>query len=436
MYHHGWLQIVDVNGEWHELFNHARTSDYLSNSPEPGCARVSNVLLDGGCKAYRYTPELDPLSEECEWYEWDEWSQPEGAPGLPPAPWYNPRYPESAKALGFWVEEWTGLDSGHIQRGMTSVGGKRGGGQLGRVTSNHREMAFEIFLFGTSERALDYLFRWLDATLSSVCATCATNTIMLRRFCPDLDEPTEHPSDGVVEMRGVGLMQGLEWAEEPIERMGCFMRRATFTLAAEDPCMYSFATGVPVDASADLYACLSEALISPSRNPCRPTCSELDATCRTWYTFDVDSVSASSPRVTLVNDGPGPTIPTRLRIYSDPAGVGVAAGPCGLPLVAELYVRPLPESSELIWDGPGSQVLFRDASTGGPIGGFQFIDTNQVGVPRFAGLGCDTYHVVMEPALFCLTDLGGGAFSDGFNSFFPPRFPGITVDLQERMGCA
>ena len=64
----------------------------------------------------------------------DEWvAQIYDTPAIDSAPWYNAAYPESADALGFYVEEWTGLDDRHVVRPSSNWGGAGGGEALGAL---------------------------------------------------------------------------------------------------------------------------------------------------------------------------------------------------------------------------------------------------------------------------------------------------------------
>ncbi|WP_373071416.1 hypothetical protein [Gemmatimonas sp.] len=387
-----------------------------------------DVLTDGGCAAYPWVPPTmdgaPPLyADEAPngWYK-QEYSTPE----LDDAPWYSPSYPESAQALGFWVTEWTGLDSGHIKREVTQVGAYRGGGQFGATNSAAREMGLEVILLGESEAALDYLFRWLDATISSVCATCATDSILLRRICPDVDpDALDTVANGVVEMREVGMVTGLVWGGAPVERAGCFIRRVNFTMAAMDPCMYTPCTDVDVSQAMTWATCFAGTNVQLGRTNCRPVCSEMPAACRLTYEFTIDSPGASAPRIHITAPLTASSIPMRIRTYANPNSL-TPAQICGAPLLAELHLVTLEPFTEILYDMAGRQVQVRNAATGSFVNGFAFVAPNTVGVPRFAGLGCGEYMVVIEPDDFCFASPPSGL----------RQFSLVEVSTQERQGCA
>jgi len=406
----------EENGNYAELFNHARTAAYLQGSTALGCGTVYGVLDDGGCSAYPWMP-TDDDSDYVEFFFTD--------PVSDDAPWYNSNYPESGEGLGFWITEWTGLDSGHIRRGLSPVGAYRGGGQLGASYSGAREMGFEVILLGESEAALDYLFRWLDATIASVCVTCATDSILIRRICPTGTIDEDNADDGVVELREVGLLQGLSWGAPPVEQAGCFIRRANFTLAAQDPCMYTACTDISIDQSATWATCFAGDNVNTDRVNCRPSCSEMPGECRTTFDFTIDTVGASAPRILVAASDTSTSVRYRIRVYSN----DLALPPediCGAPLLCELYVAPLPAYTELLYDVPGRQVLIRTAATGVFVSGYAYVEANDIGIPRFAGLGCGDFTVVVEPADFCFDSPPGAA--EGYGD--------ISGSVQERMGCA
>jgi hypothetical protein len=297
-------------------------------------------------------------------------------------------------------------------------------------------MALEVILLGTSEKSLEYLFRWLEATLSSVCATCETNTVLLRRYCPD-DLSEAKVSDGVVEMREVGLTSGLTWGGPISNHEECYLRRVSFTLAAGDPCMYSAETQEIADSTMTVATCISDAGLSMSRTrtSCRPGCAELPTACRTTFDFIVDTVGAAAPHVVLENTSSTQyTLPVRIKGMGNPLGL---SDPCGLPLLGEMHVAALPPNSKFVWDVAGRDVLYWDATTGGYVSGYPYVETNNVGVPRFFGMGCGRMKVTVEINEFCLGPSDGVYLdANGFSYGATPIAPTATLYVQERLGCA
>lgn len=356
-------------------------------------------------------------------------------PATDPAPWYNSNYPESADALGFYVEEWTGLGSDHVRGALTATGRPGGGGRVGVLGSQGRVMKLNLFAVANSEAGMQYLMDWLSSQLIGMCGGCGDDTMLFRRFCGSESDLW----NGVGEMRRVRVIEGVSWEAEPVEIATCFLRRMSFTIAAGDPCVYFHATDVPADPAdftADLSTCLADGFVDEDRHPCRPSCSELTEDCRAAFTFEVNPLGAMAPVVQMYNDSAEPTLPMRVLLYADPLDVGVDPNPCGLPLMAEIYIRSMPAYASFIWDIAGRTTYFRDVTTGEFVEGGPYIDANDPPVPRYSSLPCGKAWLVFEPGTFCLT--GSGPWTDPVSGleFTTPTFPTTTVRMQERVGCA
>lgn len=155
-------------------------------------------------------------------------------------PWYDAAYPESEEFYGFWVME-ASLNS-TVAREASARGIARGGSNLSRPQRKHREMAFEIAFVGESEAALRYGYDWLASRFDPV-DPCDLATALVRLSCPE-----DSYLDGLWELREVGIIDPLKWADTPLRRAGCVIRRASFTLAAGDPWRYSTTEDTEVDA--------------------------------------------------------------------------------------------------------------------------------------------------------------------------------------------
>jgi hypothetical protein len=346
-------------------------------------------------------------------------------PLLDEAPWYDAARPESARAFGFFVEEWTGLDSGHVTRPVSASGPYRS--TLGRISAGERVMKLNILMIGADEQAVEYLFRWLESVLVNVCATCETSSVYFRRFCPTGSDKGE----GVGELREAGLSESLTWESDPISASGgaCRIRRASFTLTAADPCIYVNGTTAAVQTTtADMANCVTGMAISTSRDPCRPSCQELPATCRSIYTWTVNPLGTAAPIVKFVNDNDVYSSPLRAIAYFNPNLVATTGNnTCGLPRLGEIYVAPLPPWSELVWDVAARDVLYYDHTTGGYVSGWAFVDANDPPLQRFFAVPCGQGLVVLEPASACLTFSGGRYSYAGIDLGISPEYPTTTV---------
>lgn len=234
-YHQQALYVSDPWGNPTEVINGYRTMQTLDDIGSCGANQFANVLGDAGnaalafgpCGAYGHETTAD------ETYTWQAL-----ALGATNAPWYD-NSSDSINAFGILVTEWTGLDSEHTQRAVSPLGGTPGGARFGPSRSKHRVMKLNVLLFGANERALNFLFYWLEDQLRSCCA-CAEPTMWTRLYEPTLSTvPTAADLErGWVQMRDVVLIEGMTWESQPTPSSGQVMRQASFTIAAGDPCLY------------------------------------------------------------------------------------------------------------------------------------------------------------------------------------------------------
>src|SRR5690606_5606622 len=103
--------------------------------------------------------------------------------------------------------------------------------------SRHREMKLNVLLVGLNEPALMHGFRWLESFLVGCSESCGEWAFWIRDFCPP--DPELDPEEGVYRLDEVALIEGPTWESPVTPRSGCVIRRASFTIAAGDPCMYS-----------------------------------------------------------------------------------------------------------------------------------------------------------------------------------------------------
>jgi len=477
MYHQGQLWFVDSTGTPYEIFNHARTAAYMANAEDAGCGRFRDILPFGGCQAYQWELASGSLvlQENYDLLEFENNDYVVAEDSLPvlswylanyqtpknEAPWYSATFPESEEALGFWIEEWTGLDSSHVRRAAQQLGRRPGGAALGLLSSTERVMRFNVLLVGTSEIGLSYLFRWLDAALMSVCEPCKLNTALLRRYCPDLEKmaiasetpeglttedddplanqgaipivPIEALEASLARLKRVALVEGLTWEEPPVERAGCWLRRVSFTLAAGDPCMYSEDFVIAENLSIDLLACTSAAggTFNAAATPCRPACEQLPSDCRIVYPYTPVAVGTTAPRITIRNDSSTGTVPPlAIKAYR---GHPVGGSVCGLDLLGEMRLYPIPPDSEIVFDAAQRFITFQDATLADPVPGWAFVEANDPGVTRFFNFACGESTLVIEVDDRCY-NVSGSIWTDGLSSFIAIN-PSIDFVVVERMGC-
>lgn len=438
---HQWLYLH--NGDYlQEVVNGARTATYLQNIGIDGIS-ICSVLDMAGCPAYAYIPceEDSSGSPLPTLYDCDASVEIEfDTPATDPAPWYDANYAPSADALGFYIEEWTGLDSGHISR-PTSPSGRQGGGvSFGAAGSPGRVQKINILLLARTEEAMMYLFDWLDATLIGACSGCATDSLLYRRICfPTVPYPAQYQKIG--EQRRVVLTEGLKWEANIEGRGDCQIRRASFTITAGDPCVYG--TGNTVSGTtydANLPYCIDNTVWDPGRSACRPSCSEVDVQCLQVRTVEPGNYQGGwmwAPVIRLDNDFDTHSLPARLIIREWMDGAHPQTDRCGLPLLAEIYIQPLPPWSRLTWDVIGRRVLYRDVSTGVDVESFAFIEANDPPIQRWFVSNCySPLLITIEPADFCMEeDSGDLIWERGGLTFTDPHYPEIDVHVNQRYHC-
>lgn len=229
-YHQGFLYFSNAYGNAVEVINEARTAALLKNARDTGVtSRFGDVLVRSGCDALNYNPCT--MAADGTVTSWQVLASPNN---IANAPWYRFTSGASQEALGFYIEEWTGLDGAHHGREVTAFGAARGGGMPGKQVSGPRVMALNVILVGLSERGLNFLFRWLESTLLSCCDPNDSTRMWIREYCtgsPDL-------TDGLAYADDIALVSGPTWGSPPVEDGGCFIRRVSFTLTAGSPSFF------------------------------------------------------------------------------------------------------------------------------------------------------------------------------------------------------
>jgi len=329
-----------------------------------------------------------------------------------PAPWWDGvNGSPSSRGYGFWIEEWTGLDSAHVTRAVSQRAGRLGGANFGPLTSGSRVWKMNVILVGADGGALEAMFRWLETTLFDCCNACGGEEMLIRTSCP----PQSEPAVDVYRARGAALIEGLTWEEPPIERLGCLMRRVSFTIGVADPCLYACAESCVNQQPFDFLApCVPIHLWIG----CNVTCAEMEPY-RICCPIDAASQGLTSPVVTLENEGTLPTSAVRIYGMTDPLNIG--CDPCSLVVQQNIVTHPIPPGSALRIDSSQRKVLFRSPDTGQEwVDGTAFLNPEPGFAPSFLSLaGGLPGWVAVEPVSFC------GSLDDLL----------ISVDIVSRVGC-
>lgn len=397
MSHHvGYLYWDDGNSVL-EVINHARTIEHLRNSSS-GCARTS--IVGSECAVLYKNP--------CDYNQTVTFTSPT-TPGNP-APWWDGvAGSPSSKALGIWIREWTGLDGTHMSRGQEAAHPR--GAVFGPLGQSHRVWRMEVDLFGEDGPALEALFRWLEEMLIGCCSP--GKTAWIRTTCPDgyADQDI-----GLAHVVDVQLLEGLEWEDPPIESLGCFMRRAGFTLGVADPCLYT----PPVNtfnesalASVDLCTLGLGAMFA-----CDDQCNHF-ATWRKTSAVPARQIGVTAPVVVLRNTST--TLwspPMRVAGFLDPYADGLNT--CTQNQTGEVRVAGIPPQSQLMIDCARRRVLWREVGFVRPWEpGYAYLDQSLDRIPDYPSIGCVAGNIIVEPL--------------ALTSSVPSLQ--VTVDLVGRYGC-
>lgn len=386
------LYVSNALGTPSEVINGARTARRMvSIAGLP----FSNPIPNGGCDILTLEPCTTTVTGGGTTLTRTSWAAVDFAASG--APWYNSAVPASGEALGFFIEEWSGLDGAHHARAMQPVGALRGGAVPGVLGHKHRVMKLNVLLHGTTERSLNYLFRWLEQVLMDCCNNDGYRQVWVRESCPILSAPTE----GLRMLNEMVLVEGPTWETQPTDSSGCYVRRASFTIAAGDPCMYSPDTDVTSGTATLSGATLSLSTTASTHGTFYGTNRQLIARLPAPQVGRMGPVvTISSPLEMHEPSGYRATIPDlRITGYMDPANVGfnqsnnhrvgelIVAGRAASGLVIEVNI-------------PARSIRYRD-----PYADNQWYDGTRflapvasTGVPRWWSVGnCTPSLVIVEP---------------------------------------
>ncbi len=412
---HSWSQFlyfIDEEEEMCEFLNGERLLAHLRNV-SPGCGTFN--VTDEICQWSDSTRPLmlNPCSSP-QWEPWGTFTTPSASSASEvPAPWWDgvPNSP-SSRALGIWVEEWTGMDGAHHKRNTGNRSGRRGGGSFGAVFSGFRTWKLNVVLVGQDEPSLEDLFRWMESTLLDYCDPCGGADAFVRTACP----PEDDPGFGLWRYRGIALLEGPTWEDDPVPDLACVLRRASFTLGVSDPCMYGCPTTcIEEDSFPFVGSCV------PWRFwvGCDLSCEDL-APYRLCCPVTGVSRGIVAPIVTIHNSGAEDSIPTRIYGMADPLNLG--CDPCLLDVCQDIRVRSLPAGSTLLVDAAQRRILYKDVSTNQTwVDGTPFIDLDPGRAPNYLALTCFNGWVAIEPTAFCPGEVDDLVFS---------------VQTQQVTGCA
>lgn len=136
--------------------------------------------------------------------------------------------------MGFWVEDWQGLEA-EFERTANQRGWGYGGSNFTPIRPKHLTMTFTVLLAASTERGLQYGFRWLSTQLYGL-DSCDHADLVVFDHCP----PTVGDQSDWLWwfIRDAGVLSMPQWADIVIDEKNCVLRRVTFVLGARDPHKY------------------------------------------------------------------------------------------------------------------------------------------------------------------------------------------------------
>lgn len=387
-----------------ELIDPNRTSQYVMNAQDPAyCVGGTNVMA----------PDPFVLSDfrvncGCDALQWEAYQDPEvvelptptpiapyTTPAADGAPWYSALSPESAYFYGFMLEKVEELSSAPARRKITERATSFGGGVLGAIRKRARVIKYTVLMFGNSECALNYGFRWLTDTLVYSCDDCELCDAEVRTCCPSFANPAMPTYDewdlGRWQFKDVGVVEAPVYEEHPIPSAACNVRRISFTIASESPYGYKCPT-----------ICLPPTEFIVAAEPCEPQtwlCEEPAAVCCRATVADsigddgliIEIVARevlSNIHITVTPDPFGYVCDAETR----PAG-WVQPDPC-----VELLIPALPEGVTFTYD-TSDQTIFVVAPGGVIYDGTPFLDPSTP--PIFPTLRCGSYCICISSDRTC-----------------------------------
>jgi len=438
-YHHGWVYWVNALGDATEFVNHARTAAYLTTLD---CfSGVSDVLDYGGCQAYAFAPCIEDATTLAV-TTWQPYGFTVPSDESEPAPWWDGvPFSASSEAIGMIIEEMTGLDGAQHSRGISPVGGRRGGSRFGPLGNTHRTIKMNMLIMGTTERSLEYLFRWIEDQLMSCCGpTCTDMSMWIRTFCTDID----NIEDGVYRLYDVALLEGPSWEAPPVEsRDGSWMRRISFSVGTGDPCMYSpnsvVSTGtldisniIATNANFMPFPVLHSKPIS-----CIAPCDSFTGLERLLVGINTAVVGQTAPVVRIRTSAAGGCPELRIVGLEDVHGYGSLTNSCTGRVTGQIELARLPANAELTIDFGRRTITYSDSTTNGEVPGWAFVTPSTGSRKRWASFArCDTAYTLVELNSRCYDGVTTpGTIYDDTGAVMTFADPTIDIWYVSRIGC-
>lgn len=360
--------------------NAQRTAAYLRHASDvcDGGDLATYMKLDCDCPPLHWVFDADddPLPAEYTTPEADQ------------APWYDASIPESAQFFGFLIEEVT-QGSPISSRSLSTRVSSSGGGVLGPLRHRERQWNFTVLMFACNELAMEYGFRYLaDALGSSGCDDdCTLCDAEFRDSCPQVDGSTESLNRGRWFLKNVGVVEGPQWADNPLSGSSCNIRRVTFSIGSEFP--WKFKCPVVECSNIPLAGYPSDG--TNCDNWTDILCGEQEVSC----SVSEELIIGETGLIIEVKAGSRPLQHIRIAIRPDKFGYECDedARPAGYTRVEPcdlIYIPEIPANSRLVYDTSIESVHVVLAG-GGVLEGLPFVATDEGRPPTFPTLRCGRF---------------------------------------------
>lgn len=155
---------------------------------------------------------------------------PYARPSFDPAPWYDPRRPESEDFLGLWAEAVITQPASRTVTPRSS-----GGGQLSALAVGPRAVQVQGTMYAGSRAGAAYGQRWLTQLLAGT-DSCEGDELVVLPTCPP--DTVEDPTTYLRTLQRVGLVDPPVFSPMG-EVRGCVVQQVAFQLLAADPYLRS-----------------------------------------------------------------------------------------------------------------------------------------------------------------------------------------------------
>lgn len=347
------------------------------------------------------------------------------------APWYSTTEPESADFAGFYQLNITGLQPGNITRSLTARASGRGQ-FLGQEVWAAPQIVVTGLLMGKTPCAVAYGYRWLRTALrGSACGDgCEGDDLQFLDCCPTWapgGDPVTEIEPHLRMLKGVKVIASPTVTQQFGDSCSCHdastMMQVTFTLAADEPCVYrppvevvsgvtfdianpeACVTWIPIGAGdacpADVDPCAGppDCVVDPSCpppvpppsaplpvNPCICQPLQVVKACATIPAGAIPEWADGVP-IIRINSGSNDLRQVRMTFIPNPFNQPVSQlDPCNA--CGEVTLSRIPKNSQFVMDGT-TQTVTIICPGSGPTDAYSLLGSTAGALPfRFPEIEC------------------------------------------------